>query len=363
MSTPDKFFHINPDVKPGAIHRDDPNNYRVYKPENPPNSSKNFEKILDKEHEKPADDVNETAKKAPGTKEENALKDPTTSKEKKLEAFVKETSMPEIDPRFNQAPTLGKDSKIAPKLGKELLIAPADEPRAMGFVEEAPKEKGKVTLPGEQLLDKGKTEEGVVKALPTDDLAMKLPKDRTKEEITKPENLSKDAKMTTDQQAVNLMSSQTNETQIPLTKTAPTAKPVQSAEQIRELANQIADKITITKTTSQVDTSVKLTNIPKFEGVTVTVTTYPTAKGEINITFENLTQEGKMILDMADNRAALRQSLDQRGYIVHMVTTTTTTIEKNYAESSTAGKDSRGDTDEQLAGGDKKQQQQDEEQA
>lgn len=99
---------------------------------------------------------------------------------------------------------------------------------------------------------------------------------------------------------------------------------------IQRIINLIAEQITLVETKNQNDTTITIKNIPLFEGSTMTVSTFKTAKGEINITFDNLTQQAKNILDLAENRNALQVGLDQKGYTVHIITTTT--IEKTYAD-------------------------------
>lgn len=424
MSTPDKFFKVNPDLKPGVVPRDQDDNVQAKRPESPPQSDKDFQKILDKNQDKPTEDPNKIAKELPKETDYLAQKDPTLAKEEKLEAFVKQTTQPDLDPRFNQAPTIDKDSKVAPKLGKEMAVAPAEEPRAMGYIEGKNKVEGKITLPGEKLAEKGKTEvepDNIVKAMPAEKQAMQLPKVELPEKpdqlvaqkqagdvapllkekeipkspdelfsslAIKPKQLIADAgkaklegkedhpklgalkseeakgkehQPLAEENTVNLMGGG----QGPQQGLATAAEKVQqspASTKAHEIIQQIVDRISVVSTDAQSDTTITLRNIPKFEGVQVTVTSYPTARGEINITFENLTQEGKLILDMVDNRAALKQALDQKGFIVHMITTTTTTIERTYVESGGANREGRGGTKDEMAGGGGGQQRQNQEQ-
>ncbi|MEM1282595.1 MAG: hypothetical protein AAGG81_03495 [Chlamydiota bacterium] len=376
MSTPDKFFQINADVKPGVVsHRDD-DHLEFRRPDNPPQSNKDFEKILDKRDEQPTKDTNEIAKEGPEEKDRVAKKNPLLTKEEKLETFVKETTQPDLDPRFNQAPTVDKDSKVAPKLGKEMTVAPSEEPRAVGYIEGKTKEEGKIALPGE----KGKTEvdtDNLVKAMPAEKQAMKLPKGEVpekpdhllaqnftgKKEIPKSPNQLFSSMAKKSEQSVtnagkelqgegnvNLMSGD-QWPQQGLTNAADKVQAAPTQEKTYQLIRQIAEQLSVVATDSKSDTTITLKNMPQFAGVKVTVTTYPTARGEINITFENLTQEGKLILDMVDNRAALKQALDQRGLTVHMITTTTTTIERTFAESGGAQREGRGGTRDEMAEG------------
>ena len=49
--TSGNFFQIKPDFKPGTIRRDSENQHIVYRPKDPPNTTKDFKQILAKEHE------------------------------------------------------------------------------------------------------------------------------------------------------------------------------------------------------------------------------------------------------------------------------------------------------------------------
>jgi len=100
-------------------------------------------------------------------------------------------------------------------------------------------------------------------------------------------------------------------------------KEVEVPKNIQEIVEQIVSRLETVKTPGRVETIIHLHNIPKFENVKVTVTSYKSATHEINIKFDNLTQEAKNILDDGNNRSALKHALDQKGYTVHMITTTT----------------------------------------
>lgn len=98
---------------------------------------------------------------------------------------------------------------------------------------------------------------------------------------------------------------------------------VQKTSPISPIIQDIIDQITTVTTKDQSDTVITLKYPPQFAGVNVVVTSYAGAKGEINIRFENLTQAGKTILDMQQNQNSLRLGLQERGYMVHILTTTT----------------------------------------
>ncbi len=94
---------------------------------------------------------------------------------------------------------------------------------------------------------------------------------------------------------------------------------------IQQIVDQIVDKIYLVKEDGRSDTTIVLKNPPLFEGVKITLSSYESAAGQYNITFENLTQMAKDVLDFQANRDALRLALDNKGVVVQMFTTTTAT--------------------------------------
>ena len=92
---------------------------------------------------------------------------------------------------------------------------------------------------------------------------------------------------------------------------------------IDQIVTQIVDAITVSTTAEKTDTTITLKQPPVLEGAVLTVTSFKTAPNEINVTFANLTQEAKNLLDNIGNRSALDSALDQKGYTMHMITTTT----------------------------------------
>ena len=108
-------------------------------------------------------------------------------------------------------------------------------------------------------------------------------------------------------------------------------------QEMIELVNQIVDKLTTVTTQESSEVHITIKNIPLFEGSTIKVTTMKQAPGEFNIEFTNLTQQAKEVLDNIGNRTLLHDSLDQKGYIVHMITTSTFQEESITAQSSSSG--------------------------
>lgn len=104
------------------------------------------------------------------------------------------------------------------------------------------------------------------------------------------------------------------------------AIPVGPATDIQAIVDQLVKKLyTVTHASGQVDTTIVLKHPPLLEGATVVVSSFQNAKGEFNISFENLTQQAKYFLDMAANRQSLMDNLQKQGYAVHILTTTTVT--------------------------------------
>lgn len=100
-------------------------------------------------------------------------------------------------------------------------------------------------------------------------------------------------------------------------------QPLSSAAQIQEVIDQIVNKIYTIKVEGQTDTVITLKHPPLFEGATLTLKTYDTAKGEFNITFEHLCPEAKQLLDMQEHQKSLKLALEQKGYAVHIITVST----------------------------------------
>lgn len=340
--TPDSFFQINRNLKPGVIARDDGSDqYRVYKPKEPPNTTKDFKEIL----EKPDEKTNDKAKTIPEEKDSTTLINPMTTKEKKVETFIDLTTKPlnEIDPRFNQITSMAKDSKLSPKLGTELAVAPGEEPRAQPYVEPKVEEVTTVVKATQELPI----------AVPLDKVIMKTPANIT---IEKPNNSiaaeSKTTKSLSDNENENLASE--NKTVVIAPPTDTTVNPItpQSAtigqttrvpERIQQIIDMIAGQVTLVENKGQTDTTITV-NLPgTFQGAIITVSSFKHAPGEFNITFENLTQEAKILLDLPLNRSLLKEGLDQKGFVVHMITTTTIVERSSISEAYTSNRDGRGD--------------------
>lgn len=92
---------------------------------------------------------------------------------------------------------------------------------------------------------------------------------------------------------------------------------------IKDIAAQISDTIQVMKKEGTTETLVTLKNPPLLEGATITLTEFDHAKGEFNIRFANLSPQAKQFLDRQLLDDPLRNHLDRKGIVVHMVSTTT----------------------------------------
>lgn len=386
MTTPDSFFNIKPDFKPGTVNRDSDRDSPVYdvkKPYEPPRTGKEFKEVLDDQEKKTGQPV-----------------------------------------------TLTKESKVAPRVGKEMPIAPAEEPRAEPYIEQVVPKDLKIA-PSIFDLSKGKAddklhqghmmekavpagiEEEIIpltnkpapqidpltgspvilkprlpsasltkdplatdaNAPPDDVLAGQeadalLGQDQVKNAAANQDVLSKIAsyfqplvakflgdnpklKGSLDNSPEEALPAadasllaQANvlpQTVAPITTSNQVDVEVQTAPQsdIDTIASQIIDSITTTKTSTQTDTTITLKHPPILDGAVLTVTSFKAAPNDIRVVFENLTQDGKNLLDNIGNRTALDSALDQKGITMHMITTTTYVENLNFGDSSSLAREKR----------------------
>lgn len=117
-----------------------------------------------------------------------------------------------------------------------------------------------------------------------------------------------------------------------------TAQPVR-AQELQEVVDQIVSKLYTLSSKGKTDTLIKLQHPPLFAGSSVVITSFDSAKGEFNITFENLTQAAKQMMDMQENQNSLKFALEQKGYVVHMITATTLAETTQLVEGQSPGRE------------------------
>lgn len=100
-------------------------------------------------------------------------------------------------------------------------------------------------------------------------------------------------------------------------------RPQLISSEVKALIEDIVKHMYTVETKEKVDT-VLVVDKGIFKDVTVTISTYESARGQFNIKFENLTQAAQNIIEQENNRKALFAALEEKGYNVHIMTTSTT---------------------------------------
>jgi hypothetical protein len=101
-----------------------------------------------------------------------------------------------------------------------------------------------------------------------------------------------------------------------------TTAPIQKSS-LHEIAAQIIEKLHYMESTGKTDTVVTLKYPPAFEGSTLTLTSFHSARGEFNVMFSDLSPHAKMMLDSQGMQDSLRQALIDKGYTLHIFIATT----------------------------------------
>jgi hypothetical protein len=311
---PDNLSKINRNLSTSRVEssNDDNNLERVRKPDVPPNTTKDFSKLLDKDAtEEAAVDVK--------------IESPYVPK-KAEQKFVEQTTESGINVDTQQPAALIKESKVTPRLGKELAIAAPEEPRAISYVEEVPVDKqiimSKESTAQASLQYSTQKDEVPRPVVVNTDHVIPLSNKNEKPVVKTKKDDAVAIDQTVDPSQVNPIAMGVGAVESISNLGTPSTSAAVSKE-IHAIAQQIIDSIQVTTKGSEVDTTITLKNLPLFDDVKVTVTSDASAPKQVNIKFENLTAEAKNIVDMQDNQAALKQALDKIGYTVPMITTTT----------------------------------------
>lgn len=102
-----------------------------------------------------------------------------------------------------------------------------------------------------------------------------------------------------------------------------TERPIAPVKSIQELISQMVKAAQSMEAEGKTDTTITLKYPPLFEGARLVVTSFDSARGELNISFENLTAAAQQIVSTQQNKDSLMLALEQKGYHVHMVTAST----------------------------------------
>lgn len=99
------------------------------------------------------------------------------------------------------------------------------------------------------------------------------------------------------------------------------AKPIAPSATLQALLEQLVKEITVMTRGDKTETTLILSQPPLFAGAQLVITGFASAKGEMNITFANLTQNAQMVVQQQQHN--LLAGLEAKGYHVHIFTATT----------------------------------------
>lgn len=122
---------------------------------------------------------------------------------------------------------------------------------------------------------------------------------------------------------------------------------VSIASPIETVVAELVDKLLIVQTKGQTDTVVTLNAPGSFQGAVIVISEFDSAKGQLNLAFENLKNEAKLLLDSMSNRESLISTLSEKGYIVQQFTTTTIIEHAPLSSDETRGEQDRGQNEGQ----------------
>lgn len=106
-------------------------------------------------------------------------------------------------------------------------------------------------------------------------------------------------------------------------ETSAESTPIDRSAIIKELVQQIVDRVQVMRKDNQTHTIITLRHPPILKDATITLISSDHAKRELNISFGNLSPEAKQFLDLQLKENSLTAALQNKGIIAHMITTTT----------------------------------------
>lgn len=107
------------------------------------------------------------------------------------------------------------------------------------------------------------------------------------------------------------------------------ASPVSRVQHLQDIVNMMVKSIHQLESAGKSETLVVLNDNSPFAGARISISEYDTAKGQLNVSMGNLTQEAQRIIDMPANRVALQHALEEKGYNVQILITTTSLIDNS----------------------------------
>jgi len=114
---------------------------------------------------------------------------------------------------------------------------------------------------------------------------------------------------------------------------------------MEKLYAQMIDRMTILNHEGKTDTSIILKYPPLFDGANLKITSFESARGEFNITFENLKPEALKILQ--ENSDGLKIAMQNKGFTVHIITATTQPETPIFTAEAQSGRESGSERQDQ----------------
>lgn len=111
--------------------------------------------------------------------------------------------------------------------------------------------------------------------------------------------------------------------------TAAAAKPMPASATMYVLLDVLVKEISTMQAGDKTETTIILQRPPLFANAQVMITGYESAKGELNITFGNLTQNAQHVIEQ--QQQSLLLALETKGYQVHIFTATTLELQSPIA--------------------------------
>ena len=88
---------------------------------------------------------------------------------------------------------------------------------------------------------------------------------------------------------------------------------------LQQLVDQIASHITTMTTKNLQEITVEIKYPPVFAGAKLTIQQYQQARGEFNITFDNLTPQARSLIESNVQQRRLNDALVEKGYKIHII--------------------------------------------
>lgn len=303
----------NPTPKP------DDDDVRTQRPTSQPTSNRNFKEVMRKNSDSNQDEASNA-----GLEEEEVIDSPASLYMKMFSSKMKKTLDKEEE---SQSPLLGADlenpAKESARLNPEDALNSA---LANGSVTTA---------------DTNKKVGGVGTSKDEEHHGFTKNKDEEKLEVIAAVDPNKAG------MSFYASASPTNSV-LAVQEAAPGSRQGLMVKQIEELITQVVDKLYTMESAGQKDTVMTLRNLPLFEGATLKITSFDHANKEFNISMNNLLPGTKEMLDTAQMQNSLRQALQDKGYMVHiMVFTTNVEAPIASAENTQQSKDENPEQEQQ----------------